>query len=480
MRKKPEIVKPDDPAGDQVRLPPVLGIRPGVYLSALYGLVILAVLFFLCVFPGLSRPGSLVSFATDPQGAAIRVDGVTLGATPDELFLDRGVYSVELVLPGFESRSFELDVPGRAAFSLFFPRRLQVTRSLPTGDPVSALAAAAADYAAWSFTGEATASYQIPLSLSEGVYRAGPSLDDGGRAEAAELIRAAARFAVSQASLRDLARAQLLLDNGGFAPSALSLSRSVGDIASWLSSAPGAADWLAGLLPPEAAALVRDSAWARGAGQAEASLAAEVAAEASLAAEAAPGGAAPEIGGIRFLPASGDGGAFYYAESPVQAGAWAAFLEARPEWKPENLESLRERKLANGDYLAGQEGEGAARTGVSWYAAAAFCEWLGGRLPPAFEGWEIRLPREDEWEALSGAAPAAAGAASGLWEWCDDPYAPLRRFPAERRAIERLSSPERLLRGAHRPASRGSLPPDLCSAFVVFRPVIAPAEAAQL
>jgi hypothetical protein len=443
----------------------VLGIRPGVYLSVIYSLVILGILFFLCLFPGLSRPGSLVSFNSEPQGAAIRVDGVNRGAAPEELFLDRGPHAVEFVLPGFSSRSLEVEVPGRAAFSLFFPRRLELHEVLATDEPLSALIAAAADYAAWSFTGEATASYQIPLSLSEGVYRTGPLLDDGEREEAAEIIRAAARFAVSQASLRDLGRAKLLLDSGGLVPSALSLSRSAVDIVSWLSSVPDAALWLGELLPGESAALVQDSAWAQNAGQTPA----QTAQPAQATANRAP---ALEIAGFRFFPAAQTGGGnFYYAENPAGAELWERFLEARPEWRLENLESLQEQKLVNGDYLAGREAGTALQTGISWHAAVSFCRWLDTQLPPGFEDWEIRLPREDEWEACFLAASGSV-----LWEWCDDPYGPLRRFPAERKAIESLSSPERLLRAAQRPDSRGSLPPDLCSPFVGFRPFIVPKE----
>ena len=150
---------------------------------------------------------------------------------------------------------------------------------------------------------------------------------------------------------------------------------------------------------------------------------------------------------------------------------WERFLQANPEWDLENLETLREQKLVNGDYLGSPAEGGEPLTGVSWYAAVSFCRWLGARLPPGFDGWEIRLPREDEWESCFLTA-----AGSVLWEWCDDPYAPLRRFPAERGAIESLSSPERVLRAAQRPDSRGSLPPDLCSPFVGFRPFIVPKE----
>jgi hypothetical protein len=405
------------------------------------------------------------------------VDGITLGSTPEEVFINRGAHRVELVLPGFKGAALELEVPGRRVFSLFIPRRLTVQETLTSPDALGVVTAAAADYTAWSFTGEATSAYQIPLSLSEGVYRGGPSLEGAQREEAAELIRAAARVTMSQASLRDLGRAKLLLDNGGLAPSPVSLSRSASDIMSWLSASPQAGIWLAGLLPPEAAAQVRNSPW----GQAREEPPAQV--ERLDRDRTAP----LEIEGLRFYPVStGTAGeeVLYYSEAPVNSTVWGSFVQARPRWAITNLEGLREQGLVNGDYLI-TAGDSAARredpqTGISWYAAAAFCQWLGGGLPPGFEGWEVRLPRETEWEyaapLLAGAAPANSGGPSnrvGLWEWCADPYAPIRLFPAGEGAVEALSSPERSLRGAHRPDSRGSLPPGFCSPYVGLRPFIA-------
>jgi hypothetical protein len=425
---------------DRVRLPAILGIQPGIYLTGLYGSAVLLILFFVCLYPGLSRPGSRVSFLVEPWGAAIRVDGVYQAAAPEELFLDRGPHSIELSLPGFETRRLELEIPGRTAFSLFFPRRVLVRETLAAPDPLSVIAAAAADYAGWSFTGEPTGAYQIPLSLSEGVYRGGPFLRGEDLADAEELIRAAARFAASQGSIRDLGRAEFLLGNRGAAPSPLTLVRSAGDILSWLSSAPEAESWLEGFLPPEAAERVRESSWAAGR-----------AAEAAVFPRALSG-AVVEAGGLRFRGLGrGDSSVpyLYYGESAADSAAWEAFVRDRPEWAVDDVPP--------------------GGAGVSWHGALAFCRWLSGRLPPGFEGWEVRVPRETEWEAAAG---FFAGGAGDLWEWCSDPYAPLRSFPAGTEAVEAVSSPERVLRKGAMP--RASLPPEFRSSFVGFRPFLAP------
>jgi hypothetical protein len=55
----------------------------------------------------------------------------------------------------------------------------------------------------------------------------------------------------------------MLLDNSGLSPSPATILGSVSDILTFLSQNPGSAAWLAGLLPPESAALVKSSGWFR-------------------------------------------------------------------------------------------------------------------------------------------------------------------------------------------------------------------------
>jgi hypothetical protein len=458
---------------DQVRLPPVLGVRPGHYLAALYAIVILLILFFILMYPGLRRPGSVVELTTEPSGAALRVDGVYAGTAPDSIFVSRGKHTLELVLPGFAAERLEREIPGRLFASALFPRRYPLKVTLTAPDPAAAFARAAGDYAAWSFGGEPTAVWQIPLSLSEGAYRTGPALADG--AEIARLLRASARFASTRAALRDLIRAKAIADNAGIPPSPASLFNSAADIIGFLAENPGSAAWLAGKLPPQSAALVNASAWY----QKERAAAADIAADETLAPGpgAVPGRAPPPdrhliLGGLSFTGIPGGVlvseepfphrvpiGGFMLCDTRITAAAWEAFLAGNQQWRDEQ--------------------PGAAAGGVSWYAAAAFCEWLSARLPLSPAAWEVRLPTEAEWEYAVKSVktwPAPGGIADltgGVWEWCADPYAPLAFITADPGAVAAVGSPERSVRGGAGPETRGSLPPEFRSPFVSFRPVIA-------
>jgi formylglycine-generating enzyme required for sulfatase activity len=491
MRKKPENL-PED----RVRLPPILGIKPGHYLAALYAVLGLIILFFVLVYPGLFRPGSLLVLKTVPEGAALRVDGVYMGTSPDRVFVPRGSHSLELSLPGFKTEKIDCEIPGRVFASALFPRLYPLSLTLPVSDPGAVFAAGVSDYIAWSFGGEPAAVWQIPLSLSTAVYRAGSAGE--------EILRASARFAVTRAALRDLIRAKTLSDNGGFSPSPLTLLGSARDIIGFLSETPPAAAWLADLLPRDSFP-IGDSSWYRKQGAVEA--------------VSSAGGRQISAGGLSFTSIEGGvlapGGryripveGFLICNTEVAAADFERFLAAHPEWAPGKLDALAGQGLATSEYLAEdpeiasaaraavtRAGEETGITGVSWFAAAAFCAWLSGELPASLPGYEARLPTEEEWEyaakwarnrTAAGERVDIRGFGGLAWEWCGNPYAPLDFIRAPAGAVETLGSPERALRGGSwiNPAgavdseTRASLPPEFCSPFVSFRPVLAPKQGA--
>ena len=501
--------RPETEHEDRVRLKPVLGVKPGYYLAVFYGLAMLLVLFFVFLYPGLSRPGSVARVRSEPSGAAFHLDGVYMGTTPCDVFVPEGRHVVELSLPRFTPLRREEEFRGRIFASRFFPLSHPVEGTLETDDSVAVFALAAADYAAWTFGGEPTATWQVPQSLSEGAYRGGPRLESAaGGLDADGILRAAARFAVTRAALRDLGRAKFLADNGGLSPSPVTLYRSAAGMLLYLSENPGFAETLAGLLPEEAAPAFTGSAWYRkGAaspswgdrpekgGEPAAVGGGLDAGSGTTPAPVPPAGgnrpanrsvpAALRLGSLNFIPLPEDGGSdaghgllFLICETEVSKEAFEGFLRERPQWGRDRLPALVDGGLVNGDYLL-DSSEGDSVTAVSWYAAGAFCAWLGESLPPSMGAWELRLPTEAEWEQAAG-AEGLRDMTGGAWEWCADPFAPLPFLPAPARAIEAVGSPQRPVRGGAwintgiDTGARGSLPPELCSPFVSFRPVIVP------
>ncbi len=478
---------------DVVALKSLFGVRPGVYLAVLYSIALLAILFGLLVLPGLIKPGSLVSFDADPRGAAVRVDGVYVGQAPCAVFVAAGDRAFTFAAPGFSDVTVEKPVGSRVFASLFSPRRDAVSASLASDDPVAALAIGAADYAAWTFAGEPTATYQVPLSLSEAAYRTGPAARDAAvRRRMEGLLRAAARFSVYAASQRDLLRAVFLVDSAGLAPSPVAALSSGRTILEYLSSTAGASAWLASSLPSAASSGVVSSGW-----YATENARASALVAASRSASTAAAGRRVAVGGLAFreipfgsltptgsFPRAIEVPAFFIAEKEVDTTAWAAFIAANPEWAASRKDSLMERALVSDGYLessADPAYPSPSAPGVSWYAATAFCAWMTSALPDSLRGWEVRLPTETEWERAAALAPAGVERLKGgLWEWCADAYVPLDFLPATQEAEAAVSSPERSVRGGSwiNPASavsagtRASLPADSCSPFVGFRPAI--------
>ena len=142
--------------------------------------------------------------------------------------------------------------------------------------------------------------------------------------------------------------------------------------------------------------------------------------------------------------------AFYMDIYEVTNAQFKAFVDANPHWQKDNIED----RFHDGDYLDDWNGNtypsGKADhpvTEVSWYAAMAYAEWAGKRLPTEAE-WEYaargglagkKYPWGDTISRIgyaiyylrSGTRSVGEHAANGyglydmagnVWEWCLDAY----------------------------------------------------------
>ena len=142
--------------------------------------------------------------------------------------------------------------------------------------------------------------------------------------------------------------------------------------------------------------------------------------------------------------------AFFIDEYEVTNAQYKQFVEAKPEWQKDRIDS----KFHRGDYLKEWNGNSYRSwqtnhpvTYVSWYAAMAYAHWVGKRLPTeaeweyaargGLEGkqypWGDGIDRERANYGAEGGVMTPVGKyppnkyglydmAGNVWEWCLDEY----------------------------------------------------------
>ncbi|MDD3980955.1 MAG: formylglycine-generating enzyme family protein [Spirochaetales bacterium] len=507
----------------KVQLGPLWGIPVRVYLPVAYAALFFLLLFLILVLPGMRKYGSYLVFEGKPSPAAIYSEGDYKGSSGQRIFFPAGTYTLHIEHEGFVSRDLELKVPGRLLGSLFFPRRQTVSFGLNTQDPAAYLQTAFAEHSSWALSGKPSALYQIPAVISEAVLNlaltgalqskdepeASQTAADSGLPTDLDFARELAAASASAESARDGLRASVGYTSSGIV-SPLSLADSVRIITVALGSSPGFAAYAKELIPGAAQKISA----ALGSRQAAPSEGTAVLPKAqgkkNLAGQEfvlfTPGSI--EMGGEApsgsLLPYTKALPAFGLAASEVTNRQWARFLDENPEWAPANKAALIEEGMVDEDYLSAWKGpDDLPLTGISWFAATAYCDWLSA----GSEKYRFGLPNEAMWEAAAKSGmrdadnlakpggiwsdgkrsgperPGSAGVdASGIadifgnvWEWSSDSYLP---YPAFSAGI--FQSAERSVRGgswANKQGSvglnsRGGLEPSCCTPYLGFRPAL--------
>jgi iron(II)-dependent oxidoreductase len=533
----------------RVQLKPLFGVHPGTYLTVVYALILAAGLFFLLFYPGLRSRGTYVTFVSRPAGAAVVVDGSYRGATPVEVLVKAGTRKIEVSRPFMKTAAQERKVRGPVFGTLLLKPRERVAVDLELADLDGLLQERAQQFADYSHESAGSFWAETARILASPRIRGVPGIHE----RLQESLAAAMPFVVPlSGDLSDFLRAESLVATSGGVLTAGSLLALVNTLGSLASTRDYWAHWALLNLPSAAAKALAQAPWF-------------VAETKRLASAELPGPSVPRVGAavtvagiaLRPVPAGiaviGDDTrpsaraqtvvlepvhpvalrAFLMGETEVTNRQYAAFLAENPVWRKGNLPELMQRGLAEDRYLADWTGdsppagrEGFPATGVSHYAARAFCVWLTGKLPSLLAGYTARLPSEAEWEwaarggsrgtAYPGGSspgdapfrvsgqegPLAAGStgANGyglrecmgnVWEWCEDWFAPgaylMRSVDAARNASDTSSSipsgSERVVRGgswaneARQTAvyTRGSQPPSWTTPYTGFRVVVAPA-----
>jgi len=506
----------------RVVLKPVFGISPRTYLPVIYGILTLAFLFFLLVYPGIANNGSVLVFRGEPHLAAVYIDGAYRTDTTTPIFIKSGNHEIRFEYSGFSPHEQQVAVKGRVLGSLFFPQKQIISYQMQADNLGRLVEESYAAFSSWSLTGKPSALYQLPPVISEPI---GNLASAGMLKDSSELLKPSAIAGMTRevAFVRDLAASVVSAEAGRDALRAGTLVLSHGQ--------PGPLGMIATLRTAASIAGADKSAsvylyelLGKSAGKYLEKLSAlknETAAFSASPTKPSPSGRF-QLAGISFVMFSKtsfrmtgetlSGNKFPYAVSVPEFGLaateitksqWKLFMAENPSWSLKNKEALIQQHLVDADYLAAWEetADSAPIRSISWHAATAYCAWLSGK---AGSGYSVILPTEAMWESagvanngydfsaqavwsgseLTGPLPVAsrgygtAGLADmggNVWEWTGDSYYAYPAFSAGTYAAS-----EKVVRGGSwgnaegviKPTSRGVMPAERCSAFLGFRPAI--------
>ncbi len=438
MPRKDQPVKPDTSSDSAVKLRPILGIRPGAYLTVLYGAALLLILFFLLFFPALKNRGSYVFFAVQPGKASIMVDGKFAGTAPGTVFIKHGKRHVEITKAFYATYALDMEVTGRIFATLLFPSRQDVSVRLSASDPIGLIEHSLNDFTDNPFIP------QIIVDAAASLV----SLDNAGsKAEIKTklydfilncmyyinpLLDSSIAPTSSENQLAGILKSSFLTaSNDGFltVQGMTDLMKKIVQVNAKYQNIPGLV-LLA--LSREKAKKVSDLDWTtRLFSQYRNALLSYYQVGSISQSQGVGSRPTATVGGISFrsipqgilvmgrddnletlgksidllLPHPVRIKPFYLSETEVTNLQYQAFIDAVPQWRASNRNALVALGLVTEEYLSGWVDDrfpaGRADypvTDVSYEATRAFCEWFSLKARTVLSGFSARLPTEAEWE----------------------------------------------------------------------------------
>jgi|GEM_PF-2889093 len=491
----------------QVRLKPFLGIAPTTYVPVIWGVLILAGLFLILVYPAVRFYGSRVTVTSVPSGAEVYVDDLRVGATPVTAFVDAGERQISVDLPGHDPIERTIVVNGRWIGSLVFPRRERMSLRFDSFDRHVLLVSAVREFAAWSTTGGASAQFQYPPSANDASRSLVASMvgaRDSGRDDQAGgyLSDYLTHFAphVSETQTADLlAGANRIAAAGAlFGPDAI--AQLVHTIAQLESQSPAAYRVL-----PTFDGAIAGHPWY---GNRENEYSTRLLTASVVLDEGSRG--APELvqrGPLQFArvpagtyvvgyPARDEQYSgrtvefdrdFWIQDEAVSIELFDSFIASNPRWAADNRSALIDSGPATRDYPVDRSDvDGGARTFVSYFAAEAFVDWLNRESPyPPLPGYRYVLPTAEEWEyaaflndgawSVDDETPVRRGAlgipimSGGVWEWTATWHGIHGRYIPVPEGDQRIVMGGSAINDDAGHSLRGAQPPDWATPFLGFR-----------
>ena len=523
-KKKKEIKSLDE---IEVKLKNIGNIRPGVYLTVLYALALVIIVFLVFFLPGIRNPGSEIQFTTIPESAAVYVDGKYVGTTPCEQFISAGKREIQLGKNGYTLYQDTVDIEKRLFASFIFPKQQSISILLEPESVTAPLREAFTQFSDWAGINSFHYRYQPEPVISttvEGLYYGKAAVDDETMQQ---FFTALAPYVRDEAMLKDFIRGYLLYCSDGHVLTPSSLLDTLASLVRVQEDLPLLPFWTAASLSSEKAAPVLNSNWFNSART-------EYFDKQKPAATATTNTGELQritIEGIDFVfipdgtyslgateqdsfPVLYTSHPFYICSTEINYRQFSRFLEENPDFAPSAISTLSKQGLVTDDYL--QSWEQNKHTDlpvsyVSYFVAEEFCKWLETKLPDYVKAdFSVQLPNEYQWEtaasisSLEGSilhdettsgpkpvnrngGPILSDFYGNLWEWCHNWYAPSDFVLFQNGGEKIVPDPgyagvEKSVRGGSWAtmedlvsiSSRGSQPPHWCTPFLGFRPAIVP------
>ena len=418
------------PEVDQVQLPHVLGLRPGVLILILLIIILAAAIFFIAFFPGITKGGRYVTFRGQLSESGVVIDGSYVGVTGYQYFIESGNHEVALMKGGIPYASYTLEVDHPVFLTWLFHRTTETPLPTISLDEDSKKAIIRfnlqeiADASAILSYDEVTRIRPLFSNLIHDLEALG--FDQNTKQET---IKTALRFISNEAMLLEAKDALETVEMSDSMFELLTIAEQVVN-----TSNAGTRLGLASSVPtisPEKRSLSYGDLQLAGFAYPSTSfvMGRETASQ------------YPEI---HEAGVSVDVPSFVLGATEISQYQWALFLEDNPYWEKSNKDELMSKGLVDDSYLEGMTISSVFVTSrpvfnVSYHAAQAFCTWLSEKT-----GKEVFLPTEAMWSlavlqqndlnyttSLSPSPDISGGPVSlmgGVWELTQTPYIPLSRI----------------------------------------------------
>ncbi len=466
MRKKQEPVQVEP-----VKIKPLWGMKPGKWLTILYLVIMILAVFLIGFLPGILNGRMRVSFTSPAGVSAVYIDGKYAGGTPFTAWVSSGEHKVEFKVYGNTIETATLKVGHPLFLTWVFPRSMKFSGTQTVNPSLSAEIHRQflSDVLAQSAVIQYDETHHYPPLFTD-FAALGLPVDQDAMELAFACITSAQMLSDAKSAAATLKldydfSLQDALFLGQISPSGSSEPSTQSESSPSSPATPSTPAASSGSVTPAASSTTSAHSEHSAAELASKFAASQTPIESTITLSddtlnAGPlsftgkkvskgifsmGQSSPSLdyqSSVSALTNVQNNTEFSISDFEVSDYQYTLFLEANPQWKKDNLETLKSEGKADDYYLAGVTASllfpsNKSIRNISHQAAQAFCDWLSQQ-----SGRTVFLPTEEQWSAAfsalsqpqqqksllvtskSGSLDSMLG---GVWEMTSTDFIPLAR-----------------------------------------------------